>query len=62
MFLSQLMQTVSESLGLVKAASIGLFVVLIFKIIKSLTTRSPYEHIAGPKPSSMLGMPGLIPQ
>jgi len=56
MLFSQLMQTLNDPLGLVKVASIGLFVVLILKIIKSLTTRSPYEHIPGPKPSSMLGM------
>ncbi|KAF8958854.1 cytochrome P450 [Flammula alnicola] len=44
-------------LGLVvKAASVGVLVVLILKFIKSLTTRSPYEHIPGPQPSSsMLG-------
>jgi len=56
MFLSQLMQTFNDPLGLVKVASIGLLVVLILKFIKSLTTRSPYENIPGPKPSSMLGM------
>lgn len=46
----------SLSLGLVsKAASVGVLVVLILKVVTILTRRSPYEHIHGPKPSSMLG-------
>ena len=65
MVLSQFMQTINpfnETLGLVKAASIGLVVALLIKIIKSLTTPSPYQHIPGPKPSnSTLGILDLIP-
>ena len=65
MVLSQFIQTInpfSETLGLVKVASIGLVVALLVKIIKTLTTPSPYQHIPGPKPSnSTLGMLDLIP-
>ena len=66
MVLSRLMRAINpfnETLGLVKAASIGLVVALLIKIIKSLTTSSPYQHISGPKPSnSTLGMLDLIPK
>ncbi|KDR84606.1 hypothetical protein GALMADRAFT_237500 [Galerina marginata CBS 339.88] len=40
---------------LVKAASVGLLVVLVLKFVKSLTTRSPYDHLPGPQPSSVFG-------
>jgi len=61
MCLFQFMQRFNEPLGVVNVAAIGLFVMMVLKIIKSLTARSPYEHIPGPKPSSMLGMTDLIP-
>lgn len=41
--------------ALVKAFSVGVLIVLVLKFIKSLTTRSPYDHIPGPEPSSMFG-------
>ncbi|PPR01291.1 hypothetical protein CVT24_006366 [Panaeolus cyanescens] len=45
----------SVTLGpLAKAALIGTIIVLITEVFKALTTRSPYEHIAGPKPSSSI--------
>jgi len=39
----------------VKATTTAMLVMGFLKFIKSLTERSPYEHIPGPKPSTMLG-------
>ena len=40
----------------VKATTTAMLVVGFLKFIKSLTERSPYDHIPGPKPSTKLGM------
>jgi len=40
----------------VKATATAMLVVGFLKFIKSLTERSPYDHIPGPKPSTILGM------
>jgi len=39
----------------VKATIAAVLVVGFLKFIKSLTARSPYDHIPGPKPSTMFG-------
>lgn len=41
--------------AIAKAFLVGVLVVLVMKIIKSLTERSPYEYIPGPEPSSAFG-------
>ncbi|PPQ73814.1 hypothetical protein CVT26_012155 [Gymnopilus dilepis] len=41
--------------AIVKAFLVGVLVVLVMKLIKSLTERSPYEYIPGPEPSSAFG-------
>jgi hypothetical protein len=40
---------------LVKATTAAMLIVGFLKFIKSLTKRSPYDYIPGPKPSTMIG-------
>lgn len=46
----------------VKATTAAVLVVWLLKFIKSLTERSPYDHIPGPKPSTMFGTLSLRPK
>ena len=39
----------------IKVTTTAMLVVGFLKFIKSLTERSPYDHIPGPKPSTMFG-------
>jgi len=43
-----------------KATIAAMLVVGFLKFIKSLTARSPYDHIPGPKPSTMFGTSSCV--